>query len=341
MIETLIYKEPLYVHESLEFISKRVNGMSYDKTPRHSICSIAEKLGTSLETLSQKVKISDPSLYRYFKNTHTSVAYCLLYSFNDILAMEDDNFVDKLSSDIEHFRNDKIDTLSLDNCLKIQKEPKSNDALDELLKLPLDDEDKIRLLKAIIKPKAYVEQIFADIDMVKRELAIIYRQLEMDDYLKFFNKDNVRMLLDKVNVQYDDKISIIPSVVEYASMNIFLEDVDRAGTLMIRTGAAIDVDFIRDHNFFVEDMPEKIEQFVKIIGDKSKLKIIELLKDQEMYGAQLAEALKLKTPTISYHVDALMNAGIVSARRYNNRVYFSYDKKRTLEIIDNLRKMFE
>ena len=340
MIETLIYKEPLYAHESLEFLSKKVNGIPYAKMPKHSVAKTAAKISTVLDKLSSRVRINDPSLYRYFKNTHTSLAKCLLYSFNDILTMEEDGFADKLLSDIEQFKKNKIDTVSIDDCLKIQKEPKNNDAISEILKLPLDDSDKISLLKTLIEPKGYIDQIFTDIDMIKKELSAIYQELGLSDYLDYFDSVNTKQMLDKVNIQYDGKIVIFPSLVEYSSMSIFLEDEDR-DVLKIRVGLALDIDFICNYNFFFEDMPEKIEQFAKIISDKSKLKIIELLKKQEMYGAQLAEALKLKTPTISYHVDALMNAGIVSARRYNNRVYFRYDKDRTLEIIDHLRKMFE
>ncbi len=57
------------------------------------------------------------------------------------------------------------------------------------------------------------------------------------------------------------------------------------------------------------------EEVAKIFSDKTRMKIIELLSENELTNSQLAGLLNLSKPTISHHVRLLINADIVKVSR--------------------------
>ena len=72
---------------------------------------------------------------------------------------------------------------------------------------------------------------------------------------------------------------------------------------------------------------ESICNGLKLLSDKSKFDILCYVSKQSAYGAQIAKELKLTTPTISYHMQALMNAGFIQVRKENNRLYYSMNRE--------------
>jgi len=75
---------------------------------------------------------------------------------------------------------------------------------------------------------------------------------------------------------------------------------------------------------------ERIVNFHKTIGDKTRIRIISLLKEGPLHGQAIAGKLGLKPPTISHHLTKLKEIDIVYQRRDKNTIYF-YLKKEALE----------
>jgi ArsR family transcriptional regulator len=57
------------------------------------------------------------------------------------------------------------------------------------------------------------------------------------------------------------------------------------------------------------------ERFFQALGDKTRLRLLNLMGDQELCVCYLVEILGQSQPKISRHLAYLRNAGIVSARR--------------------------
>lgn len=72
---------------------------------------------------------------------------------------------------------------------------------------------------------------------------------------------------------------------------------------------------------------EQLFDGLKILGDPSKFEILQVLGEETFYGAQLAEKLHLSTPTISYHMQSLINARFVTFEKKQNRLYYRMNKK--------------
>jgi hypothetical protein len=66
----------------------------------------------------------------------------------------------------------------------------------------------------------------------------------------------------------------------------------------------------------------KIVHFHKTIGDKTRIRIIYLLKSGPLHGQAIAGKLGLKPPTISHHLSKLKEIDVVYQRRDKNTIYF-------------------
>src|SRR5258708_27685249 len=54
--------------------------------------------------------------------------------------------------------------------------------------------------------------------------------------------------------------------------------------------------------------------FFKALADESRLKMVGLIAARERTGAELAELLDLKAPTVSHHLAVLSRLGLVTTR---------------------------
>lgn len=79
----------------------------------------------------------------------------------------------------------------------------------------------------------------------------------------------------------------------------------------------------------------------KNLGDKSKFEILTLLKNKEMYGQQIAEALNLTTATISYHMNDLVVCNFVKVYRIDTKIYYSLNKEEIKKFISSLDQYFK
>ncbi|MCG7409395.1 metalloregulator ArsR/SmtB family transcription factor [Paenibacillus sp. ACRRX] len=67
---------------------------------------------------------------------------------------------------------------------------------------------------------------------------------------------------------------------------------------------------------------EMAEQF-KLLGDKTRLKIVTILNQQDMCVCQLVELLQTTQPNISQHLRKLKDAGLVQEERRGQWIFYS------------------
>lgn len=84
-----------------------------------------------------------------------------------------------------------------------------------------------------------------------------------------------------------------------------------------------------------EDLhPDILSERLKIIGDPTRLKILKMLYMKPMYGKEIADALSLTTATVSHHLDALRQQGLINMEQVKQIKYFStnYQRVRSLQL---------
>ncbi len=339
MIKAKYYPRPLYNLEAYMLIQDIVNEgrLIVNDSDSGIIKDVAKDIKKDIEDIKKDLDIKEISLFTNFKNAKASIASCLLESFIKIKHIDEDDFIDQVLKAIDDFFTKPLSTIALDTHLEMTYDQKDSDALNELLKLKLDDHDKLALISALHKPKETLEKIFKELAPISARFEILTKKYA-DELTKEIDQDVIEFIFRNVNYRYDGILDIIPSLYKYDSIITTIDDDD--GDITLYLGIAINLDEIKNFDFY-DDMDQRIEYFLKAINDRSKMKIIEILKEKEAYNAQLAEALNLKAPTISHHIDQMLNAGIISARRVNDRTYYRFNKEKCLLIIDNLRKKFE
>lgn len=75
---------------------------------------------------------------------------------------------------------------------------------------------------------------------------------------------------------------------------------------------------------------EEMKQLVvlgRALSDLTRIRILGLLGQRPMYGQELAQALDVTPPTITHHLQPLVMAGLVKARREDNFRYYELDSE--------------
>ena len=67
----------------------------------------------------------------------------------------------------------------------------------------------------------------------------------------------------------------------------------------------------------------EILRILNLLGDRTRLKILQLLRKGEKSVSKIVQSLKLTQPTVSHHLKKLEEAGLVIKRRYKKWVIYS------------------
>ena len=63
----------------------------------------------------------------------------------------------------------------------------------------------------------------------------------------------------------------------------------------------------------------------KALRDPTRRRILEMLKERDLTAGQIAEAFSMSAPSISYHLDLLKHAQLVSSRKNGQFVTYSLE----------------
>ncbi|WP_088050655.1 ArsR/SmtB family transcription factor [Virgibacillus dakarensis] len=72
---------------------------------------------------------------------------------------------------------------------------------------------------------------------------------------------------------------------------------------------------------------EKVALTLKLLGDRTRLTMAGLLKDNECCVCEFVEVFEMSQPAISQHLRKLRDAGIVKERRRGQWIFYSLNKK--------------
>lgn len=86
---------------------------------------------------------------------------------------------------------------------------------------------------------------------------------------------------------------------------------------------------------------EKNINIFKNLSDKTRIKILELIKTETLFGQEIAEKVGISMATVSYHMDYLLTSGLVSIERKGRKTYYVLNKDGFKKGIDFLSKKFD
>ena len=77
--------------------------------------------------------------------------------------------------------------------------------------------------------------------------------------------------------------------------------------------------------------PERVLRLYRALGDPSRLRILRLLSDRDLYLTEIAQQMELSKPTVKHHLAALRAAGLVTVTDEGNMTYYSLRRARLAE----------
>ena len=78
--------------------------------------------------------------------------------------------------------------------------------------------------------------------------------------------------------------------------------------------------------------PATFARSFQALADEKRLRVLELLGGGELCVCELAEALDLSQPLLSFHLRTLREAGLVSTRRKGRWVHYSLNPEALCEL---------
>ncbi|MBO9129421.1 metalloregulator ArsR/SmtB family transcription factor [Bacillus sp. 165] len=84
---------------------------------------------------------------------------------------------------------------------------------------------------------------------------------------------------------------------------------------------------------------ERVSQALKLLGDKTRLSIVSILKQRECCVCEFLEVFDMSQPSISQHLRKLKDAGLVKEERRGQWIYYSLNTQTNLyDLIEDVLK---
>lgn len=81
-----------------------------------------------------------------------------------------------------------------------------------------------------------------------------------------------------------------------------------------------------------------LSQTFQALTDPNRQKILDVLKKREMAVSEIGAYLNITLPTLSHHLDILKRAGLVSARREGQQIFYNLNLSVMEEIAEKIAK---
>lgn len=214
--------------------------------------------------------------------------------------------------------------------------------IDDIVKL--NSENKWRVLAMINDPEKYkkkflffirdfYEQYYKNVmEISKKNIAEKSKEI-----LEYIGGDPEKRLkeLTLIDMEKDKARQIIIGFSYFTEFGISIVDSPTANTSIVLMGTS-HMELSRLNN--MESLTdENLIEICRVIGDKTRIEILKMMKDSPVYGTQIAERFNISNPAVSYHMDQLFGSGLVRAEKEGHRLYYYLKPERIEQVIKYLR----
>lgn len=221
-----------------------------------------------------------------------------------------------------------------------------------------EDKDKIfELIKDCDMPNETKWNIFMIISEPKKYINEFCELIE--DFLPTFNKcfAKLKPLIDNFNNHISNKIK--NDGIEYLKTLPSFENINEFKKVIVSTMAvnypSLIINDIDDILYIFIGMSfEKVSDILngkgneeillnllKTISDSSRFTILKALKNEELFGIELAEKLNLSNATISHHIALLTISDLISFDKRDGKAYYKLKKETLRNMINTIIKEFD
>lgn len=87
--------------------------------------------------------------------------------------------------------------------------------------------------------------------------------------------------------------------------------------------------------------PEQTAEFLKVVAEANRLKILCILQKQEMCVCNVWQCLDLPQNLVSHHLKVLKEFGLIASKKQGSKVFYQLNKKAVEKHLKSLNKIFE
>ncbi len=214
---------------------------------------------------------------------------------------------------------------------------------------PASDADRYRLVDAAVNYKEYIGELYSmlapivDLIVARHDLyapllarfSALYSNVTFGELNERFSCGSERPI---TLAEMDQEIELVPCLFNHSKLYSVTFGSEDDSLIVSR----IEMHILQDMTAACKrrDIPlAGIAHCVKALGDPTRLKILSMLRNHEVYVQELTEKTGLSFTAISHHMTKLMLAGLVSCERRGNCVYYFSNENSIQWLIDKVSSL--
>jgi len=212
--------------------------------------------------------------------------------------------------------------------------------LDLMNSLPYEDKLSMALLRSFSNKRSIYDRLYPLLENICNILENNFYMIE-DIFLDLFNhikKDDykrINELIDLVGIRdllaRRTKALDIYGLIIAQNTSMFQFFTDNSDYTFIKFGIFSDKKVAKEGNKL-----KLLRQYLKILGDPTRIDILDLLKEKNYYAKELSDKLYITPATLSYHISQLHVCGFIGAYIEGRKTYYYLRRPGFEKVINEL-----
>ncbi|WP_311479442.1 winged helix-turn-helix domain-containing protein [uncultured Anaerococcus sp.] len=220
------------------------------------------------------------------------------------------------------------------------KKALKSDFLSLIASLPYEDKLSMALLRSFSNKKSIYDRLYPLLEKICQILENNFPKIQ-DEFTEHFEKikkddyKKVSEVIDQVGLasflsKRDEPLNIYGLILapNMTMIQFISEDYDDA---FIKFGIYSNKDFVEKENKL-----KHLSQYLKILGDPTRIDILDLLKEKNYYAKELSDKLYITPATLSYHISQLHVCGFIGAYIEGRKTYYYLRRPGFEKVIEEL-----
>lgn len=220
------------------------------------------------------------------------------------------------------------------------KKALKSDFLSLIASLPYEDKFSMALLRSFSNKKSIYDRLYPLLEKICQILENNFYKIQ-DEFMDHFEKikkddyKKVSEVIDQVGLESflskrDKPLNIYGLILapNMTMIQFISEDYDDA---FIKFGIYSNKDFVEKENKL-----KHLSQYLKILGDPTRIDILDLLKEKNYYAKELSDKLYITPATLSYHISQLHVCGFIGAYIEGRKTYYYLRRPGFEKVIEEL-----
>lgn len=220
------------------------------------------------------------------------------------------------------------------------KKALESDFLSLISALPYEDRLAMNLLRSFSNKKSIYKRLYPLLEKIceilennfpkiQDEFMEHFKKIKKDDYKKVYEIINQVGLTDFL-IKREQPLNVYGLILapNMTMIQFISEDYDYA---FIKFGIYSNKDFVKEKNKL-----KHLNQYLKILGDPTRIDILDLLKEKNYYAKELSDKLYITPATLSYHISQLHVCGFIGAYIDGRKTYYYLRRPGFEKVIEEL-----